>query len=245
MAKEGRGKWMNRIAKLDRTVERIADAPANLVGRGRPITDSAKRDLWEKGVSGVATVVKAPSKHRVSTVQDNVGRFTVTVQMADEQPYETEVWQEFMADEWKQMQPGMEVACKVDPENHERVWLTPTGFREPPKVIGGPAINLGGSRITDSSQLIATGRRAAARVLSSEPMGKKAPGTDGEFYPLDLELNADDEPRPWKVNFGMRVPKGAEEMVAVGSELQVAFAAVGDQDQVAVDWPASSGGRFS
>ena len=245
MAKEGRGKWMNRIAKLDRTVERIADAPANLVGRGRPITDSAKRDLWEKGVSGVATVVKAPSKHRVSTVQDNVGRFTVTVQMADEQPYETEVWQEFMADEWKQMQPGMEVACKVDPENHERVWLTPTGFREPPKVIGGPAINLGGSRITDSSQLIATGRRATARVLSSEPMGKKAPGTDDEFYLLDLELNADDEPRPWKVNFGMRVPKGAEEMVAVGSELQVSFAAVGDQEQVAVDWPASSGGRFS
>jgi hypothetical protein len=43
----------------------------------------------------------------------------------------------------------------------------------------------------------------------------------------------------------MRVPKGAEEMVAVGSELQVAFTAVGDPDQTAVDWPASSGGRFS
>jgi hypothetical protein len=245
MAKGGRRKWMDRIAKLDRTVERIADAPANLVGRGRPITDSAKRDLWEKGVSGVATVVKAPSKHRISTVRDNVGRFTVTVQMADEQPYETEVWQEFMADEWKQMQPGMEVACKVDPENHERVWLTPTGFREPPKVIGGPSLDLAGMRITDSSQLIATGRRASAMVLSSEPMGKKAPGTDDEFYLLGLEVKTDDEPQPWKVSFGMRVPKGAEEMVAVGSELQVAFTAVGDPDQTAVDWPASSGGRFS
>jgi hypothetical protein len=76
-------------------------------------------------------------------------------------------------------------------------------------------------------------------------MGKKAPGTDDEFYLLDLELEAADEPRSWKVNFGMRVPKGAEEMVAKGEELQVAFAAVGDPDRVAVDWPATSNGRFS
>lgn len=241
MAKEGRRKWMNRIAKVDRTVERIADAPANLVGRGRPISDSAKRDLWEKGVDGVATVLKAPSKHRVSQVQDNVGRFTVRVEIPNEQPYETNVWQEFMADEWKQMQPGMEVACKVDPKKRELVWLTPTGFREPPKFVGGPSISLRGDRMTDSSQLIATGRRATATVLSSTPLGKKAPGTDDEFFLLDLELRADDEPGTWKANFGQRVPKGAEGMVAVGSELQVAYAA----DQVAVDWPATSGGRFS
>jgi hypothetical protein len=37
------------------------------------------------------------------------------------------------------------------------------------------------------------------------------------------------------------MPKGAEGMVAEGSELQVAYAG----DQVAVDWPATSGGRFS
>jgi hypothetical protein len=238
------GKWIDRARKLDRTVERIADAPANLVGRGRPISDSAKRDLWEKGVSGLATVVKAPSKHRVSKVQDNVGRFTVRVEIPDEPPYETNVWQEFMADEWEQMQPGMEVACKVDPENHERLWLTPTGFREPPKSVGGPSVDLGGGgRITDSSQLIASGRRATATVLSSQPLGKKAPGTDDEFHLLDLELRAEDEPSPWKANFGQRVPKGAENMVAPGSELQVAFDAVGGQ--VAVDWPATSGGRFS
>jgi hypothetical protein len=242
MAKEGRRKWLDRIAKVDRTVERIADAPANLVGRGRPISDSAKRDLWEKGVDGTATVLKAPSKHRISKVQDNVGRFTVRVAIADEELYETNVWQEFMADEWEQLQPGMEVACKVDPENHERLWLTPTGFREPPKFVGGPSINLsGGDRVTDSSQLIATGRRATATVLSSKPLGKKAPGTEDEFFLLDLELKAEDEPSSWKANFGQRVPQGAEGMVAAGSELQVAF----EGDQVAVDWPATSGGRFS
>ena len=151
MAEEGRRKWLDRIAKADRTVERIADAPANLVDRGRPISDSAKRDLWEKGVDGIATVPKAPSKHRVSKVRDNVGRFTVRVAIADEELYEATVWQEFMADEWKRMQPGSD-------------------------------------RITDSSQLIVTGRRAIASVLSSKPMGKRAPGTEDEFYLLDLEL---------------------------------------------------------
>jgi hypothetical protein len=34
-------------------------------------------------------------------------------------------------------------------------------------------------------------------------------------------------------------------MVAEGEALQVAFAAVGDPDRVAVDWPATSEGRFS
>ena len=64
-------------------------------------------------------------------------------------------------------------------------------------------LNLGGlfrDRVTDSAELVATGRRATAT---------------------------------------------AEELVAEGKELQVAFAAVGDSNQVAVDWPATSGGRFS
>jgi hypothetical protein len=248
MAKECRRKWINRAVNLERTAERIADLPANVVGRGRPISNSAKRALYENGTSAVATVIKAPSKHRITEIKENVGRFTVRIEIPGEDSYETNVWQAFWADEWKQMQPGMEVDCKVDPDNHELVWLMPTGFQEPAKQVKGPKLNLEGvfrDRVTDSSELIATGRRATATVLSSEPMGKKAPGTDDEFYLLDLELKTDDEPRSWKVNFGMRVPEGAEEMVAEGSELQVAFAAVGDPDRVAVDWPASSDGRFS
>ena len=233
------GKWIDRARKLDRTVERIADLPANLVGRGRPVSDSAKRDLWEKGLTGTATIVKAPSKHGVSQVKPNLGRFTVRVQLAGDELYETEVWQEFMADEWEQMQPGMEVACKVDPENHELVWLTPTGFQEPARTKSLFSANRQ-DRITDSSQLLATGSRATAEVLSSEPMGKKAPGTDDEFFLLDLELTADGEPKPWRANFGQRVPKGAEGMVAQGERLQVAY----QGDLVAVDWPATSDGRY-
>jgi hypothetical protein len=244
MANEGRRKWLGRAALVGRSAVGFADLAANVVGRGQPISNSAKLDLSEKGVSAVATILKAPSKHRITAVKENVGRFTVRIEITGEQPYETNVWQAFWEDEWKQMQPGMEVGCKVDPENHELVWLMPTGFQEPARQVKGPSLDLG-DRITDSSQLIATGRRATATVLSSEPMGKKAPGTDDEFYLLDLELKADDEPRTWKVNFGMRVPKGAEGMVAKREELQVAFAAVGDPDRVAVDWPATSNGRFT
>jgi hypothetical protein len=245
MAKEGRRKWIDRVRKVDRLVERVADAPANLVGGGRPISDSAKRDLYEKGIDGVATVVKAPSKGRVSQVNRNLGRFTVTIQVPDKQPYETNVWQEFMGDEWERMRPGMEVPCKVDPEKPELVWLTPTGLQDPGKEGRGVSIDigglLGGGRVTDSSHLLATGKRATATVLSSERMGKKAPGTDDDFFLLDLELSADGEPKSWEANFGQRVPKGAEEMVDEGKELQVAY----DGDQVAVDWPATTGGRFS
>jgi hypothetical protein len=238
-------KWIDRIKKVDRMVDRVADAPANLVGGGRAISDTAKRDLYEKGLDGVATVVKAPSKGRVSQVNRNLGRFTVTIEIPDQQPYETNVWQEFMGDEWEQMRPGMQVPCKVDREKPELVWLTPTGIQDPGKTGRGVSIDLGrllgGGRVTDSSQLLATGKRATATVLSSKPIGKKAPGTDDDFFLLDLELRADGEPKSWKANFGQRVPKGAEEMVGEGSELQVAY----DESQVAVDWPATSGGRFS
>jgi hypothetical protein len=142
----------------------------------------------------------------------------------------------------------MKVDCKVDPENHELVWLTPSGFQEPAKHVKGPSLSLGGllgDRVTDSSELLATGRRGTATVLSSEPMGKKASGTDDEFFLLQLEVRAADEPEPWKVEFGQRVPRGAEGMVARGQELQVAFAAPAGGSPTAVDWPATSDGRFS
>jgi hypothetical protein len=41
------------------------------------------------------------------------------------------------------------------------------------------------------------------------------------------------------------VPGGAEGLLAEGSELEVAFLEVDEGDSVAVDWPSSTGGRFS
>jgi hypothetical protein len=37
-------------------------------------------------------MVKAPSKHRVSQVKPNVGRFTVRIEIPGEPPYEANVW---------------------------------------------------------------------------------------------------------------------------------------------------------
>jgi hypothetical protein len=41
------------------------------------------------------------------------------------------------------------------------------------------------------------------------------------------------------------VPAGAEETVREGAELTVAYLEVDDGHSAAVDWPATSGGRFS
>jgi hypothetical protein len=246
MAKEGRRKWIRRGMKAEGVAEKIIDAPTNLFGRGRAVSDSAKRELYLNGLDGRATIVKAPGKGRVTAVKENVGRFTATIELPGEEPYETKIWQSFWIDEWEQLQPGMTVNCKVDPDDRSHVWLMATGFEEPKKRVKGPTLNLGEpGRIIDSSQVIATGRRGTAKVLSSEPMGKKMPGTEDEFFMLELEVSADDEPKSWKVSFGQRVPNGAESMVAPGGELQVAFAAVGDPDLTSVDWPTTSNGRFS
>jgi hypothetical protein len=47
------------------------------------------------------------------------------------------------------------------------------------------------------------------------------------------------------VQIGQRVPKGAEGLIADGAELQVAYMEVDKGDSVAVDWPGSTGGKFS
>ena len=87
MAKEGRRKWLNRGVKAERTAERVVDLPMNLLGRGQPVSDSAKRALYEKGVAAVATVLKAPSKHRVSrTEKENVGRTSSISSISSSRP---------------------------------------------------------------------------------------------------------------------------------------------------------------
>ena len=42
-----------------------------------------------------------------------------------------------------------------------------------------------------------------------------------------------------------RVPPGAEELLTAGSELAVAYAKRKSDRDVAIDWPGSTGGRYS
>lgn len=60
-----------------------------------------------------------------------------------------------------------------------------------------------------------------------------------------MKMTSERETKPWKVRIGQRVSKGAEDLVKGGRELTVAFLEVDDGQSAAVDWPESSGGRFS
>jgi hypothetical protein len=71
------------------------------------------------------------------------------------------------------------------------------------------------------------------------------PGSDGKIWKITLELRSDSERRPWKVTIHQRVPTGAEELLAKGTELKVGYAKRGSNRDVAIDWPGSTGGRHA
>jgi hypothetical protein len=65
------------------------------------------------------------------------------------------------------------------------------------------------------------------------------------MYELAMEMCSDAEAEPWRIRIGQRVPAGAEKLVKKGGELTVAYLEVDDGHSAAVDWPATTGGRFS
>jgi hypothetical protein len=44
---------------------------------GATAHQSAKRKLYDEGIAGQALVLKAPKDHAISSVEENIGRFTV------------------------------------------------------------------------------------------------------------------------------------------------------------------------
>jgi hypothetical protein len=87
--------YRNKRGWLNRTFEKVEDLPARALTGNRPMTDSAKRRLYEQGLPGRATVLKAPGKAWVSEVEQSHGRFTVSVELPGREPYEAKVWQTF------------------------------------------------------------------------------------------------------------------------------------------------------
>ena len=110
---------------INRTAQRIEDAPARLFSGDRPVTASAQRELFEKGIAGRALVVKAPGETFVDPTKDSTGPFTVKVELPGRDPYEAAFWHSFDRAEWERLQPGAQVECRVDPENPKRVLLLP------------------------------------------------------------------------------------------------------------------------
>lgn len=218
---------------LNRTLEKVEDLPVRAFTGDRPITDSARRELYERGIAGQAEILEAPSERRVSEIGEADGTFRFRVEIPGREPYEVKSWQKYGRYSWERMRPGALIECRVHPENEQRVLLVPPEPGEVPVSL------------MDAGQILEQGKRATATVLRAAKLDQVAPGSGDPLYLINLELRSDSEKKAWKVQIGQRVPKGAEGLIADGSELQVAYMEVDKGDSVAVDWPATSGGRFS
>jgi hypothetical protein len=226
--------WRRKRGRLNRTLEKVQDLPYNVVSRGRPLTDSAKRKLFENGIVGQAQILKSPSGRTISGVQENVGRFRVRIEIPEREPYEATITQSFRGGyESDGLKEGALVACRVDPKNDQRVLLVAPEPDER-RVIG-----------VDSSQILAEGKRATARIEQANKLEVTAPGSGDPMYELVMEMRSGTEREPWTIRIGQRVPAGGEDLVEEGGELTVAYLEVDDGHSAAVDWPASTGGRFS
>ena len=226
--------WRRKRGWLNRTIEKVEDLPYNVVSGGRPLTDSAKRKLYEQGVRGQAQILKAPGPRSTSSVRENIGRFRARVEVPGSDPYEIDVTQSFAGGyESDGLKEGALVECRVDPKNQNNLLLLAPEPGER-KVTG-----------VDSSGILAEGKRATATIEKANKLKVKAPGSGDPMYELVMSLRSDAEPETWQIRIGQRVPAGAEDLVRKGAELTVAYLEVDEGHSAAVDWPASSGGRFS
>ena len=93
---------------------------------------------------------------------------------------------------------------------------------------------------------VAAGNPAVGIVKSAEPSEIPPPaGSDGKIWEITMELRSERERKPWDVTIYQRVPSGAEDLLSRGAELRVGYARRRTDRDVAIDWPGSSGGRFS
>jgi hypothetical protein len=226
--------WRRKRGWLNKTLEKVEDLPYNVVSRRGAITDSAKRKLYEEGIAGQAQILKAPTEKATSKVNENIGRFRVRVDIPGRDSYEVTITQSFAGGyESAGLKEGALVECRVDPNDETKLLLLAP---EPDE-----------RRVTavDSSGILAQGKRATATVEQANKLKVKAPGSGDPMYELIMEMRSDTETNPWTIRIGQRVPAGAEKLVKVGDELTVAYLEVDEGHSAAVDWPASTGGRFS
>src|SRR5262245_8290382 len=224
--------WKRKRGWLNRTAEKLEDLPANLVIRKGGLTNSRKRELYEKGAVGQAEILEAPSEMMMDPNWGGEGRYKLRVELPGRDPYEVKSWQDVTGWDWKRLVPGAVVEVRVDPKDETSLMIVPPDAGE--TLVEG---------VMDSSSILAEGRRATATVEQSKRLDQTAPGTDDPIYVLVMELRSEGEPKPWKVRIGQRVPKGAEPLVDPGGELVAAYLEVDEGDSVAIDWPASGQGK--
>jgi hypothetical protein len=229
--------WVNRAA------QRVEDAPARLFTRDRPVTASAKREIYEKGIAGLALVIKAPGETFVDPTKESTGPFTIEVELPGRDPFQVELWHSFDREEWERLQPGTQARCRVDPENPQRVLLLPP---QPDQPVDGHARAPEPRQQGSAATAVAAGKPAVGTVTSAELTQIANPSErEGRIWRITMELRSESERKPWDVTIYQRVPPGAEELLTAGSELTVGYAKRKSDRDVAIDWPGSTGGRYS
>jgi hypothetical protein len=237
--------WRNERRRSDQAFERLLDAPQNLTSPRALVTTSAKREVYMKGTPGSAEILNAPTESSISDIAENVGRFRVRVEIPGESPYETKVVQSLGLGRYEveALTQGAIVECRVDPKNRKRVLLlAPEPEHHPDPEIAA----MEAPQQVSAAATAAAGKPAIGTVRSAELSEIPAPpGSDGKIWTITMELRAESERRPWDVTIHQRVPTGAEALISPGSELEVGYAKRKSNRDVAIDWPSSTGGRYS
>ena len=236
--------WRRKRDRVDKALEIAEHAPQTLFARRGLVTIPQKRKVYETGIRGHAEILKAPGEHSHSDIRENVGRFHVRVELPDRPPYEVKMTQSYsFGYEAEALSEGAVVECRVDPNNQKRVLLVAP---EPNHPIDLEVRSLEAPQRTSAAATVAAGKPAVGIVKSARLSDIPAPaGSDGQIWQITMKLHAELERKPWEVTIYQRVPAGAEELLFPGSELRVGYARRKSDRDVAIDWPGSSGGRYS
>ncbi len=236
--------WRRTRDRVDKALEIVEHAPQTLFARRGLVTIPQKRKVYETGIRGHAVILKAPGEHSRSDIQENVGRFQVRVELPDRPAYEARMTQSYsFGYEAEALSEGAVVECRVDPNNYKRILLVAP---EPNHPIDQEVRSLEAPQRISAAATVAAGKPAVGFVKSAGPSDIPAPaGSDGQIWRITMQLHSELERKPWEVTIYQRVPTGAELLLSSGSELKVGYAKRKSDRDVAIDWPGSSGGRYS
>jgi hypothetical protein len=162
--------------------------------------------------------------------------FVVKITMDDVAPYQAQVKQRVPEIHLGQLQTGsVVVAAKVHPQDPQRIILD---FNAPLPTVRYTG---GGDPTHTAAYVLATGDRAEAVIVSSQPLNM----TNAEGVPLQaFELTvipAGYGQEPYRAKIGHPVPPSALPLIFPGAKLPVRVLST-DPNRIAIDW-ASAGAR--
>ncbi len=191
------------------------------------------KDVMENGLLGRGQITDVKQTLMVMGGGDHPPRvcvFTVQVALDNVPPYEAKCKQRVSQWEIPQLQPGMVVAVRVNPDDHSEIaidWQT-----------APPAVALAAQPGQETAaDILAKGSPARAVIVQSQPLGMKSPsGLD--LYGFQLTMMVDGA-APYQIEVGNPVTPGGVPLIFPGSNLPAKYMANGSPESVAIDWDAA------